>query len=999
MEVGSLVTRDSTGESGVLIRIRGEFADVQFPDGRKSIALIDLSPTAGSPEEQLGSGVLHESDAFRIRLLAQYLTHAFKYDPLAGLTNARIEPLPHQVSVAHRVTSKYRPRMILADEVGLGKTIEAGLIIKESLARGSAERVLVICPASLQYQWQFELESKFNEEFEIINSQALKFFSREGANPWTRVDKAITSIHLARRSERIEEIVDAGWDLVVFDEAHRVRRKRDGGGSTTTTKAYELADELKEYVHGMLLLTATPMQLDPFEFYSLIELVEPGLFSSFNDYDRQRLEMPMLNEFAKGILDWPGLARDDRERLSATFPDLLVRIGIDPDGAGQILDSDDARDAAMQALIRIHPLSSAMVRNRKAQLGFVARRTAHRFLVNTRAEELELRDRLIDYVQHVHDQAIAEKKRATGFLLVVYRKMLASSSHALVVSLTGRLEKLKDLQRLGMKTIKEVQAEEAKDSTLDGDFTLLEGIGIDPALLDWEIEHLEKLIEDAGEVRDSKLETLAHDIVRNILDADPDEKILIFTGFRSTQELIAATLRSMRFRVVIFNGSMTLDQKEAAVREFRDRAQVLVSTEAGGEGRNFQFAHIMVNYDLPWNPMIVEQRIGRLDRIGQDRPVQIYNLALEGTIEEQVLGVLERRIRLFEESIGSLDPILGEIEHDIERLVLEDRDDALNQIEKLGQSLEQRVEQARLAEERLADFIMDESSFRKSATNELLNRRPMATWEDLRRFTELALEHLGGSLGKHELGGDAIGLSPDLTTELAMSRPTLRGAFNPADALAMEEIDFFAFGHEFVDRLIATAAETDAVTGAYIDPTAGPGQWIEILYSVEWDGARPGGKLISHRVDRDLGVLSTEVKTLPEVIPVRTAEVPDWVEEAMSVSADYLARTVDRIHETANEANDAAKEDLLERRRRIHDYQRLRLQEKISVHRDRIERLEAEGTERQQKILPAWRGRLEADLNRSRTLDHDLDRDLAEIKRRTVGVSFQAIAASVVIGQ
>ncbi|MHB1593333.1 MAG: DEAD/DEAH box helicase [Streptosporangiaceae bacterium] len=171
-----------------------------------------------------------------------------------------------------------QPRMILADEVGLGKTIEAGLIIKELRARELVNRVLIVVPASLTLQWQSELKLKFNEDFEVIDGAAAQYLGRSGANPWMARPNVICSLPFASSPKRAEQIVEAEWDLVIFDEAHRVRRTGTGGGKSRSTLAYRLADELKEMVNGLLLLTATPMQVHPFELYSLIELVEPGLF-------------------------------------------------------------------------------------------------------------------------------------------------------------------------------------------------------------------------------------------------------------------------------------------------------------------------------------------------------------------------------------------------------------------------------------------------------------------------------------------------------------------------------------------------------------------------------------------------------------------------------------------------------------------------------------------------------------------------------------------------
>ncbi len=200
MKLYDRVQRLSTSELGIIVALRaGDLAEVLFQSGEALVHVDDLALMPGTPDEQLAAGLLGDGFAYGLRLQALYLRHAYRYDPLSGLSNARIEPKLHQVFVAHRVTNKLRPRMILADEVGLGKTIEAGLILKELRARQSVERVLIVCPASLQYQWQFELKSKFNEDFEIVDGAAATFLGRGGQNPWTRRSRVITSIAFASR--------------------------------------------------------------------------------------------------------------------------------------------------------------------------------------------------------------------------------------------------------------------------------------------------------------------------------------------------------------------------------------------------------------------------------------------------------------------------------------------------------------------------------------------------------------------------------------------------------------------------------------------------------------------------------------------------------------------------------------------------------------------------------------------------------------------------------
>ena len=307
---------------------------------------------------------------------------------------------------------------------------------------------------------------------------------------------------------------------------------------------------------------------------------------------------------------------------------------------------------------------------------------------------------------------------------------------------------------------------------------LLEEHGFDSdAMLD-EIALIDELVVALSEVRDPKADALLT-MLAPIYAVAPDEKVVIFTQFIETQNFLAVTLRGNGYKVATFNGTLKPDDKEAQIKYFRADAQILISTEAGGEGRNLQFCHRLVNYDLPWNPMKIEQRIGRLDRIGQKFPVTIYNLAYKDTVEDRVLDLLEHRIKLFEESVGALDPILGDVETDIERMVLSDLTFGLTQLEQYSHDLEQRVREARSSERMMADFILDRASLRKDQSDELLERGTMARPDDLAAFIDRALAYLGGTLTDHPEGGKVISLSPRLASRLGARTSVIRG-FVPA---------------------------------------------------------------------------------------------------------------------------------------------------------------------------------------------------------------------------
>src|SRR6266567_9490522 len=444
LQAGERVRRAATSEDGVVLSAGdGVLVQVAFPSGTVWIHPEELEKLPKGPTERLAAGDLGHAEPYGLRVQSLYLKHAYRYDPLTGLSSARIEPQLHQVFVAHRVTQKIQPRMILADEVGLGKTIEAGLIIKELRARELISRVLIVVPASLQWQWKSELMSKFNEEFEIIDGAALKFLGRGGVNPWTTRTNVICSLPFASSPKHAEQIIEAEWNLVVFDEAHRVRRSRQSANRSRVTQAYRLADELKELVNGLLLLTATPMQLHPFELYSLIELVEPGLFPSFRAYDTRRGFLPRLNALMKDLKGWNALAESERASAVRANAKLLGELGIPVAGAVAMLTDDQEREQLMDVLVDKHPIAGALVRNRKAEVGGFTPREARRVPVELEDDELALYQDVTGYLREGYNQARAQRNLALGFVMVTYQKMLASSSYAVRQSFRRRIAKLR----------------------------------------------------------------------------------------------------------------------------------------------------------------------------------------------------------------------------------------------------------------------------------------------------------------------------------------------------------------------------------------------------------------------------------------------------------------------------------------------------------------------------------------------------------------------------
>ncbi len=1001
MIVGERVRRVPTGEEGVVLRGEGPLVQVALASGTVWIHPDELEPLPDGPDERLTAGDLGHAEPYGLRLQALYLKHAYRYDQLTGLSSARIEPQLHQVFVAHRVTQKLQPRMILADEVGLGKTVEAGLVIKELRARELINRVLIVVPASLQFQWQSELRSKFNEDFEIFDGAALKFLGRGGVNPWMARPNVICSLPFASNPKRAEQIIEAEWDLVVFDEAHRVRRSLQSANKTQSTQAYRLADELKELVNGLLLLTATPMQLHPFELYSLIELVEPGLFAAFSAYDSRRGFLPDLNALMKALKGWNTLNREEQAAAAQAHQRLLEELGVRQPGALALLREDKERERLMDVLTAKHPLAGTLVRNRKAEIGGFTARNAVTVPVELEPDEFQLYEDVTQYLREGYNRAQADKNHALGFVMVTYQKMLASSSHAVRQSLRRRIVKLRGqlAAKRKLKAVSEDRLEELRDA--EEATAALEEVEDAAAEVDlrFEIGQLEALIDRLGKARDSKAGKLLATL-GPIFEERPAEKAVIFTQFIETQEFLAAVLRQNGYAVSVFNGRMSLDEKEEAVCQFRDSGQILISTEAGGEGRNFQFCHLMANYDLPWNPMKVEQRIGRLDRIGQKRPVLIYNLYCEDTVEERVLEVLQNRIGLFEESVGSLDPILGQVERDIERLVLSQLGRFDEEFRAFEANVERRVREAREKERTLADFVLDRASLRRDQAMALLAQSPLARWSDLERFAEDCLPYFGGLISDHADGGKVVALSPRLMTRLQQRQKTIRGTFDPEFARDHEDLPFFAFGHWLVDQLaelpITVEPATTAVRRACDVPA---GEWVEVYYEIRGEGVKPTGQFIRHLIGPDLEVRSESLACVPDRgEPQNGHRPPGWAGDGLAASRRHFEAEYEAARRDIQASNDAARDEALARAERIFTYRRVRLSALIEEQESWIREKEVSGSDRDRRVLPARRGQLAKNLERVSALELEYQDDLEAIKSRQPGASATVLAAGVVIG-
>ena len=584
-------------------------AQLWHPETR-SLMVVPVGDLGEPPEEGRAHAVIAAVAGARI-------IEALATGALVAPTQSIVEPLPHQLRALSRCASTNPIRMLLADEVGLGKTIEAGLVMTELILRGLARRILVVAPTGLVTQWQTEMSRRFGEDFVAISSAEVGALAgRREDNFWRAYDRLIVPLDAvkpveARRGwtdEQVERhnvarstnLAAAGWDLVIIDEAHRV------AGFDEQVARHRLARLLAEATPNLLLLSATP---------------HAGKTDGF----RRVLSLLDRRPFAGDAAITPGRVQPYVVRTSK-------RVAIDATGA---------------------PLFQPRTTT-KVAVEWPAQRPRQR----------RLYDEVTAYVQEGYDLGRREKNNSLVFLMLLMQRLVSSSTRAIEVALGRRLATLLEreaLTSLGRADLPldddfwEADAEEQAERVLAA---AVPGLARERAT----VERLLNLAQEArAEGLDAKIDRL-YDLIISLAqdDNDPLTKVLIFTEFVPTQQLITDFLRSMGISVAVLNGSMSVDDRLGAQEEFAGPAQVLVSTEAGGEGLNLQVAHLVVNYDIPWNPMRIEQRIGRVDRIGQTRPVRAFNLVLRDSVEDRVHDLLETKLArvLAEFGVDKLSDVL-----------------------------------------------------------------------------------------------------------------------------------------------------------------------------------------------------------------------------------------------------------------------------------------------------------------------------------------------------
>lgn len=706
-----------------LIRYRPARPPVRDPLEREPQKVAETSkPLQGQPTPQ-------ERVIFQFLRDVPYLPNSLEL----GAHTCAITPWPHQSRVANTVLSRFPDRALLCDEVGLGKTIEAGLVLRQLLISGRVRRCLILTPKSVLRQWQEELYEKFALEiprydagkFWMVDNQEL---SAPPGNPWDAFDVLLAGSQLAKRADRRRQILAARpWDLLVVDEAHHARRKDFRQRIYRPNQLLSLLNDLnaEQKVTSLLLMTATPMQVHPVEVWDLLSTLgmggrwgadEDAFLSYFAQLRRpfDQVDWEFIFDMLHDYLDCGGeldasFRAEARLNLGPVNCEMLKELPRRPGKRAAILRQlgKKAEPFIVEMARRHTPLARYGFRNTRALLREYEKRGLMQSAVPVRkprikrvpmrSEEQALYERIDEYITHFYHK-YENERRGLGFIMTVYRRRLTSSFYAVSESLKRRLAYLRG--QLEEQAV--YQDEDLEQDELDMDVS--EALSsLDRTFFQAELDYLNDFIQQLQSLRaaDSKMEVLKSELDQIFRQRD---KALVFTQYTDTLDYIRTQLCEVYGSGVacysgrggeLWNGIAWVEApKEEVKNAFRDgRVRILVCTDSASEGLNLQTCGVLINYDMPWNPMRVEQRIGRIDRIGQQhREVWISNYFYEDTIEDQIYQRLSDRICWFEVVVGDLQPILAEVGEATRRLAMLPPSERAAAFEQEIQSLRERLQ-------------------------------------------------------------------------------------------------------------------------------------------------------------------------------------------------------------------------------------------------------------------------------------------------------------------
>ncbi|MDA2196943.1 DEAD/DEAH box helicase [Bacillus cereus group sp. BceL221] len=797
LQPGQRVLHKEHGE-GIVIGLPSDgFVSIFFSIGERRVPVNSISESL-SRSEQIIRYVQSEERRKRRAWLAYQSYTLPLIDNAASLTSAKIDLLPHQVVLTHRIATNSPRRFLIADEVGLGKTIETALILRELASRGELNRTLMIVPAGLVNNWHRELNEVFNLDFEIFGSEGDVTDRR--SNAFQKHNRLIASIDTLKRKSRIKKLKEAPpWDLVVFDEAHHLTALKNGG-KIKKTENYKLGEVMKELSRDLILLSATPHQGDNFRFWMLVQLLNPSLFRDVDD---------ML---------------ENRHRLNEIIFRRTKADACRPDGS------------TLFARRSVQTESFLMTEEE---------RVFYRELVEYLADGFALANR------------IGGKGRALGFVMTIFQKIAASSFAAVKRTLQRRLLALTIQEGILHDTNLDIESREIsygeareiirKEYNLGSD--RMADVEVDHILSDLKRRIIKKMSEDdllnaaetgaseldMGTVEDTVFTTINYALpeerhrikyllsrfpliqetkVQKLLYAlgvlwnnNPNEKIVIFATYLGTVEMLSQEIEKYYpgQGVTVLKGG-DHGAKVAAEKRFKrpDGPKVLISTAAGREGINLQFARVLFNFDLPWNPMDIEQRIGRIHRYGQQHTAQVYNLILSDTIEGKIFLLLDEKLKEVARTLGKVDEF-GNVAEDLQSQILGQLSEKLNyeslyknalndpELKRTKLELEAAMSNSMEARKAVSQLFQDLDRF------SLDDYKPIADvhsgLEAILEFIHNALIEENGELKK--LDGDLIRITNGSLSDIVFTT-------NREKSLQYEKIQLLGLDHPIVKNYIDT---------------------------------------------------------------------------------------------------------------------------------------------------------------------------------------------------
>ncbi|OBT06890.1 RNA polymerase-binding ATPase [Shewanella sp. UCD-FRSSP16_17] len=724
--------------------------------------LLNHNIRFNKPQDRLFAGQIDRLDRFGMRYQSQLLRHKLATSDLLGQQGPRVGLIPHQQWIAHEVGRRYAPRVLLADEVGLGKTIEAGLIIHQQLLTGRAERILVIVPDTLRHQWLVEMLRRFNLKFSIFDEDRCVEAYADNDNPFYTEQLVICSLELLRKKRRLEQAIDADWDLMVVDEAHHLE-----WSETAPSRAYQIVEALSEEVPGVLLLTATPDQLGHQSHFARLRLLDPDRFYDYNAFLEEEKSYQSVAEAAEALTANTKLADSAINSLTELLSEKDIMPSINIIQADDIEDDtkQSAREELLQELLDRHGTGRILYRNSRASVSGFPKRFFN-------PQPLAMPQEYIT----------AERVNA----------------------MMGTKKSPQDQAKQSLSPEKLYQAFET-DSASWWKF--------DPRV-DWLIDFLKE-----------------HRSKKVLIIASQAETALSLEEALRTREGIQAT---------VFHEGMSIIERDKAGAYFAQEeggAQALICSEIGSEGRNFQFASHLVLFDLPLNPDLLEQRIGRLDRIGQQNDIQIHLPYLQDTAQERLMNWYHQGLNSFELTCPSGHILYSEFADELTAVLNDDDPELMTQLLNHTQARYQELKQAM---EKGRDKLLEINSHGGEQSKQLVERLAERDADTHLIGSVIRLWDIIG-VDQEDRGENSIVLRPSehmlFPSYPGLPEDGISVTFDRETALSRDDIAFISQEHPLVQTALdmITDSETGTTSVAVLKNKALPAGtlFLELIYMAD----------------------------------------------------------------------------------------------------------------------------------------------------------------------